>query len=165
MGPTALLGFHFFSFFFFFGGAFNIVISSIKSIYFSFRCWAFGNGKLMRLLNVHLLKIGVAKMKCKVIKTRQLKIIFWGIKPLSWAPINASSSSFFFFFFFTSSPSSFIYFCASVSQRQNLSRSYCSTQVSVIHHSDSSTNQLSLQLLEAGGTGARSDSNKAALKN
>lgn len=50
----------------------------------------------MRLLNIRLLKIGVAKMKCKVIKTRQLKIIFWGIKPLSWAPINASSSSSFF---------------------------------------------------------------------
>lgn len=37
----------------------------------------------MRLLNVHLLKIGVAKMKSKVIKTRQLKIIFWRIKPLA----------------------------------------------------------------------------------
>lgn len=103
-------------------------------------------------------------MKSKVIKTRQLKIIFWGIKPLSWAPINARSSSSSFYFCFTSSSSSFIYFC--FCQPAAESESLILKHASLSHPSLRQLNQSALfTATEAGGTGARSDSNKVALKN
>lgn len=91
----------------------------------------------MRLLNVHLLKIGAAKIKSKVIKSWHLKIIFWGNKPLSWAPNNPSIIFFLYIFFHLHLLLDF---------RQPVADN--KLRVLAINHSESSTNQLSLQLWE-----------------